>query len=156
MRGRKPTPTAIKRLRGNPGKRPLNEAEPKPHGDLEEPPDWLTDEQKAGWAYAIEHAPRGLLKRLDQSLLTVWTVAENLHRDAAQKVATFGLVTKSPQQGIPVQNPYLAILNKQAQIMLKAASELGFTPASRPRIHIEPTPSGDNPFRRLRSDWDDF
>ena len=29
-RGRKPTPTAIKELEGNPGKRPLNEKEPKP------------------------------------------------------------------------------------------------------------------------------
>ena len=31
MRGRKPTPTAIKRLRGNPGKRPLNDAESYGH-----------------------------------------------------------------------------------------------------------------------------
>ena len=30
MRGRKPVPTALKKLRGNPGKRPLNDAEPKP------------------------------------------------------------------------------------------------------------------------------
>ena len=29
-RGRKPTPTAIKVLEGNPGKRPLNDREPKP------------------------------------------------------------------------------------------------------------------------------
>ena len=29
-RGRKPTPTAIKELEGNPGKRPMNSAEPKP------------------------------------------------------------------------------------------------------------------------------
>ena len=28
-RGRKPTPTAIKELEGNPGKRPLNTKEPK-------------------------------------------------------------------------------------------------------------------------------
>lgn len=28
-RGRKPTPTAIKMLEGNPGKRPLNTKEPK-------------------------------------------------------------------------------------------------------------------------------
>ena len=29
-RGRKPTPTAIKELEGNPGKRKLNDKEPKP------------------------------------------------------------------------------------------------------------------------------
>ena len=54
-----------------------------------------------------------------------------------------------------MQNPYLAILNKQATVMLKAASELGFTPASRPRIRVYPTPGGDNPFTRLRNEWDD-
>ena len=30
MRGRKPTPTQVKILRGNPGRRPLNEGEPQP------------------------------------------------------------------------------------------------------------------------------
>jgi hypothetical protein len=29
MRGRKPVPTQVKLLRGNPGKRPLNEGEPQ-------------------------------------------------------------------------------------------------------------------------------
>ena len=37
MRGRKPTPTAVKLATGNPGKRRLNAAEPKPTGDIERP-----------------------------------------------------------------------------------------------------------------------
>jgi phage terminase small subunit len=37
---------------------------------------------------------------------------------------------------MPVQSPYLSILNKQAMIMLKAASEMGFTPASRSRVEV--------------------
>ena len=47
-RGRKPKPTAIKKLKGNPGCRPLNIAEPKPTGS---PvcPDWLEDEAKSEW-----------------------------------------------------------------------------------------------------------
>jgi hypothetical protein len=36
--------------------------EPQPAGDLVEPPEWLTPSQKEAWAYAIEHAPKGLLK----------------------------------------------------------------------------------------------
>lgn len=36
--GRRPQPTALKILRGNPGKRPLNELEPKPPaGEVEKP-----------------------------------------------------------------------------------------------------------------------
>jgi hypothetical protein len=34
MRGRKPKPTYLKLLNGNPGKRPLNEQEPKPQPAL--------------------------------------------------------------------------------------------------------------------------
>jgi len=67
MPGRKPKPTYLKIVAGNPGRRPLNKSEPRPVGTLETPPDWLTEDQKAGWRYVIEHSPRGLLKRLDSA-----------------------------------------------------------------------------------------
>lgn len=34
----------------------LNDGEPLPVGDLVDPPDWMTESQKAGWNYAIENA----------------------------------------------------------------------------------------------------
>ena len=37
--------------------------------------------------------------------------------------------------GVPAASPYINIINQQAKVMLKAASELGFTPVSRPRAH---------------------
>jgi phage terminase small subunit len=40
---------------------------------------------------------------------------------------------KSPS-GYPVQSPYVAIANRQAEIMMRIASEFGFTPVSRSRI----------------------
>jgi len=40
---------------------------------------------------------------------------------------------KSPQ-GFPIQSPYLSIANRQAEIMMRIASEFGFTPPSRSRI----------------------
>ncbi len=137
MRGRPPKPTLIKKLNGNPGKRPLNEHEPVPDGDLYEAPTWLSDTQREAWSFAITRAPPGLLKELDRSILTIWVVAEDMHREAAEKIAQYGLLTKSPNAGLPIQSPYLAILNKQAQIMLKAGAELGFSPASRTRVQVE-------------------
>lgn len=138
--GRKPKPTALKLISGNPGQRPLNHHEPVPAGVLDDAPAWMTDSQRSGWAYAIAHAPAGLLRPLDRSALTAWVIAEDLHRHAAEKIAQFGLIVKTPKSGTPVQSPYLSIVNKQASIMLKAASELGFTPTARSRI-IAPTPS---------------
>ena len=46
MAGRKPKPTAIKKLEGNPGKRKLNTKEPIPAKGMPECPDWLLLVQK--------------------------------------------------------------------------------------------------------------
>jgi P27 family predicted phage terminase small subunit len=143
MRGRKPVPTHLKVIRGNPGKRVLNANEPRPLGDLADPPEWMSESQKAGWNYAIEHSPAGLLKKLDRSVLSVWVVAEDLHRRASEQVDKFGILTKAPNTGLPIQSPYLPVVNKQAAIMLKAAEQLGFTPASRSRIQLMDSFTGD-------------
>jgi P27 family predicted phage terminase small subunit len=154
VRGRKPMPTHIKELMGNPGKRAINKREPVPTGELYAAPEWMSETQREGWAYAITHSPKGLLKQLDRSILSVWVVAEDLHRGAAEKIAQYGLLTKSPNAGLPLQSPYLAILNKQAQIMLKAAAELGFSPSTRSRVQVTADPR-DGPFAALRRKYDD-
>ena len=160
MRGRKPTPTHLKELHGNPSKLPLNKREPRPEGELYAAPEWMSPSQREGWAYAITCSPHGLLKCLDRSVLAIWVVAEDLHREAAEKIAQFGLLTKSPNAGLPLQSPYLAILNKQAQIMLKAAAELGFSPSSRSRVQVSPGARGGplawihDPDNLLAKPWD--
>jgi P27 family predicted phage terminase small subunit len=147
MMGRRSKPTHLKLLEGNRGRRPLNVNEPRPAGDLCDAPHWFSDEQRQSWDYAIKHAPPGLLKLIDRSILTIWVVAEAIHREATKKVEQFGLLSKAPISGVPIQNPYLPIVNKQAQIMAKVAAELGFTPASRSRVSVEPSGGG-------RSKWD--
>lgn len=133
-RGKRPTPTYLKIVANNPGRRPLNTAEPQPQGDLKTAPLWLTEQQRENWAYAIAEAPPGLLKRLDSALLTIWVIAEDLHRQASEKLAQTGMLVKAPHTGLPIQSPYMPIINKQASIMIKAAAELGFTPSSRTQI----------------------
>ena len=49
QRGRKPKPTAIKVLEGNPGKRALNEMEPQPEKKAPKCPVWLDKEAKKEW-----------------------------------------------------------------------------------------------------------
>lgn len=136
-RGRKPKPTVLKLVAGNPGKRPINQDEPQPKADLNEPPHWLTDRQKDTWLDVIQNAPPGLLKDVDASVFTVWVVAFDLYQEASDKLAKTGMLIKAPNTGVPMQSPYLAIVNRQAQIMLKAAAEMGFTPASRSRVVVK-------------------
>ena len=49
MRGRKPKPTQLKVLDGNPGRRPLNDREPQPPEGAPEPPEFLDAEARAEW-----------------------------------------------------------------------------------------------------------
>ncbi len=143
MAGRKPLPTQIKKLKGTLQKCRTNPNEPQPQGDLVEPPDYMADGAKQAWRYAIESAPEHLLRRLDMSVLEVWSCAADLYRKAQVGLNKTGLLMKTPNTGVPMQSPYLAIANKQAQIMTKAAVEMGFTPASRSRITLPEQPPSD-------------
>jgi P27 family predicted phage terminase small subunit len=134
----------LKLIKGNLGKRALNKREPLPTtGNLKTAPDWFDQDQLSAWNYAVDHAPRGMLKKIDASTLVVWVVAESLHRKAALAIAKFGMVTLSPVKKEPMQNPYLAILNRQALILLRASAELGFSPSARSRVSLEPG-AGEN------------
>lgn len=115
----------------------------------------LSDDQKKVWREAIKNAPRGMLRYLDESVLTVWVVACERHADAARQVSKLGSLLKS-KMGTPYDNPYMHIMNKQAAILLKAAAELGFTPSSRSRVKVEPpNPSAGDPFADLKQLVDD-
>jgi P27 family predicted phage terminase small subunit len=151
MAGRKPKPTQLKVLQGAFRKDRGSQREPKPSGDLLIRLSISTMRNAKFWQYAIEHAPRGLLKKLDLSVLEVWVVACVFHRDAVKQVTENGQVVTSPS-GYPIVNPYLSNANKQALIMLKAASEMGFTPASRSRIVVAEELVGDDPWAKLASE----
>lgn len=147
MAGRKPLPTAVKRLKGTLQKCRTNPKEPQPEGVLVEPPEYMSDGAKQAWRYAIECAPPQLLRQLDMSVLEVWASAADLYRKAQIGLNKSGLLVKAPNTGVAMQSPYLAIANKQAQIMTKAAVEMGFTPASRSRITMpDPVASDIDPW----------
>jgi P27 family predicted phage terminase small subunit len=147
MTGRKRMPTTLKILRAG-GKEAVKLAKkqiPTP-GDLMSPPDWFSADQKTAWKYAIENAPRGVLKRIDKAVLAAFIVAEDVHQKASVAMQQTTLLVKSPKQELPMQNPYLPIVNRQYQLMLRGASELGFTPCSRARIesgNAPMSPAGD-------------
>ncbi len=162
MRGRKPKPTALHKLHGT-----LNttrhangrSGEPVAEGDLlPEPPGWMSEGQQAGWRFAVEHAPKGILKAVDRGMLAVWVEAEERHRTAAAMQARLDQGAKLPlltktKDGTAVASPYLGIMNRAAAIMIKAASELGFSPAARPRLAASAAqePSDEHsPWARLK------
>lgn len=156
MKGRKPKPSYMRVLDGNAGKRPPNPDEPVPAEKLEEvpAPSWMTEEQQTSYRFALKSAPAGMLRSLDRSVLAVWAVAEATHAKASREVSRIGELVKGANG--PYQNPWLAIMNKQALIMLKACAEMGFTPSSRSRVKIEKRKPGEgDAFADLKSLTDD-
>ena len=138
MRGRKPKPTRLKWLAGNPGKRPLNENEPLPRVELPTCPKELSPAAKREWKRLVgELASLNMLTNLDRGALATYCQAYAMWTEAIQNVQKFGTMVKSPT-GYPVQSPYVSIANRQAEIMMRIASEFGFTPASRGRISVPP------------------
>jgi len=146
VKGRKPIPTSLKLINLSHNVRKDPQGEPQPEGELCAPPEDLSERQKVLWRHAIEHAPRGLLRHLDAQILAIWVIAADMHHEAMLQVQKYGMVVKSPKQGVPVQSPYLPIINRQAEIMMRAASELGFSPTSRSRITLAGSGKKENRF----------
>jgi P27 family predicted phage terminase small subunit len=134
MRGRRPKPTRLKLLTGNPGKRPMNENEPKPNPAIPECPPELGPAARREWDRLVhELAVLRLLTNLDRAALAAYCGAYGMWAEATEAIQKFGSMVKSPT-GFPIQSPYVSIANRQAEIMMRIASEFGFTPASRSRI----------------------
>jgi len=135
--GRKPKPTHLKLLAGNPGKRPLNETEPQPDpiDETTEPPAWMSGEGRAVWLSEFPKLVRnGMITEIDLGAFAKYCQAFGRYLTAESMVAKQGEVLIAPGSGFPIQNPYLAVSNKAAEQMHKAETEFGMTPSSRSRV----------------------
>jgi P27 family predicted phage terminase small subunit len=146
MPGRRPKPTALKALEGNPGKRPLNRSEPKPSG-IPKCPSHLDKEAKREWRrISAELIALGLLTSVDRAALAAYCAAYSRWVAAETNVQKHGTVIKSPKSGYPIQNPYLGVANRALDQIRQFAIEFGLTPASRSRLHVDPSKGDQDPF----------
>lgn len=134
MRGRKPKPTALKRLDGNPGKRGYNHAEPVPPEGCPDCPPHLSDAARAEWQrLATTLHEMGVLTLADRAALAAYCQAWGRWVEAEEKLKGTPTLLKAPS-GYVQQNPWLSIANKQLELMGRYMAELGLTPASRSRV----------------------
>ena len=145
MKGKKPTPTHLRLLQGNPQRRPVRTDEPQPLPLLDAPPPLSFIE-----AYATEEwnrlAPElvrlGLMTLVDSAPFGAYCVAFARWRTAEEALAKMadkdpvmrGLIVRS-KAGTAMENPLVYTSRRAAQEMLRFATEFGFTPAARARIH---------------------
>lgn len=139
MAGRKPKPTALKVLAGNPGNRPLNQHEARIRRALPRCPDELTDEAKREWRrVARELYDAGLLTRVDRAALAMYCQTWATWIKAEEECELKGEVITTTF-GNFVQNPWRGVANKSLKLCQSLAAEFGMTPSSRSRVKAEET-----------------
>ncbi len=137
-----PVPLPLRRLRGNPGKRPLSrEPELPREPECPPPPDFLApyacDEW---WRVAPELHLLGLLTVADVQVLAAycqayarWPTAEEALARMAGCDESDGLLAKSAT-GDARPHPLVKISRDAAARMVKFAGEFGMTPVARTRL----------------------
>lgn len=140
----------MKVLRGNPGKRPLNRAEPKPRAVAPSCPKELDDVARKEWRRVVrEFAALNMITQLDRALLAVHCAAWSRWVKGTQEIARMGYLVKAPS-GYPIQNPYVAIQAAAEKTLRATGVEFGMSPASRSKVTASPADGeSSNPFAEL-------
>ena len=134
VRGRKPKPTALKVLEGNPGKRPLNKREPAPPKENVKCPSWLEPEAKKEWKrLAPSLEAMGVLTSADITSFAGYCQAYARWKEAEEFISKHGSIFQTPS-GYVQQVPQVSIAQQNLKIMQSFCSEFGLTPATRSRI----------------------
>jgi P27 family predicted phage terminase small subunit len=137
--GRKPKPTELKRLEGNPGCRPLNENEPKPRPIRPDCPEWLTDDAKLIWDKAVPILERtGILTEADGDVLAQYSTAFSNWKQLEIKMRGLPLVMVVGKGGYMQQAPLVSACMKASMLVSRLGELLGLNPSSRSRIMVPP------------------
>ena len=144
--GRKPKPTHLKLVTGNPGRRPLPAVEAQAVPALPSPPPHLSDDAKVEWGRVSDELYKiGLLSGIDRASLAAycqaygrWAIAERAIAEMGKRdLLTGGLMIKT-SNGNAIQNPLVGTANKAMSDLVRYAAEFGMTPSARSRIIAAP------------------
>lgn len=149
-RGRKPKPTAMKELAGNPGKRALNTAEPDftKVTDID-PPEWMTERAQKMWRHLVpELLKEKFLCVTDLHNVEAFCVAYDKWRMSEESVQEHGIIITT-ESGTVIKNPALTAANEALRQIATFGAQLGLDPSSRTRIIGGNNTKATNPFAEL-------
>ena len=141
-RGPKPKPTALKLVRGNPGKQKINKREPKPGPGIPTCPKHLTTDAKTEWKRVTKLLLKnGLLTHLDRPMLAAYCQAWARWIDAEKKMATHGPIITTPNGSVQF-SPFLNLANKAMKQLKEFGAVFGMSPADRVNLQVNPDAQG--------------
>ncbi|MDA1129587.1 MAG: phage terminase small subunit P27 family [Chloroflexi bacterium] len=137
--GRKPLPSEIKRLRGNPGHRPINDKEPQPEPRLTTPPSWLNQTAKREYRRMGKYLLKaGLLTELDDTALAAYAVSYSRWREANEQIDATGAIMPESNGRRAKPSPWVGIASSALKEMVKLMGDFGMTPSSRSGLVVTP------------------
>lgn len=140
MAGRRPTPTALKLVKGNPGKRATNKKEPRPARQIPSCPAHLADEAKVAWGRLVvlldrmgvlTEADSFALERLCDCYADILACRELVERDGRT------YTTQSEGGTLIKANPAVNQLRAADAQFKSYLVEFGLTPAARTKVNAK-------------------
>lgn len=150
-RGPSPQPTALKILRGNPGKRPLNKAEPTPPSDGIAAPPHLGVVARGKWSeilpilQAVKVMTRADVEALARYCDTYeWWLATRAKLRAEGD--TYPILNDAGEIKYIAQRPEVSIAHKLSTQLRQLEQDFGLNPSARTGLNVEKTPeiNGDD------------
>ena len=142
MAGRRPKPTILKLVEGNPGKRKINKSEPKPKRQIPSCPAHMSDAGKVAWGRlsvlldrmgVLTEADSSALERLCDCYSDILICRESLARDG------WTYKTVDAQGNTLIKGNPAATQLRSADSQFKSyLIEFGLTPAARSKVHATP------------------
>lgn len=141
---RKTQPSALRKLKGNPGDRPLNNNEPEPDIAMPKPPNHLNEIAIKEWN---RMAPLLLNLRLmtknDMAAFASYCVTYARWVEAEISLNDGNGLIFCTQTGYQQQRPEIGVANQAMTLMHKFLVEFGMTPSSRARLEVPQEPPKD-------------
>jgi len=143
--GRPPVPTALKLLRDNPGKRPINDAEPLPPPIDATPPAGLEGLAAEKWHEMVSLlSGMGVLTQADrhavQRYCLMWEQWYNLEKHCREHGST--QLTSTGYSQVTAEATLVKSLRKE---LLEIERQFGMTPAARSSMKVTGASAPQNP-----------
>lgn len=138
--GRKPKPVEVKRLAGNPGRRPLPTDNPKARIGLPSMPRGLFDERTQRLWHSLGEAleRNGVITELDGAAFMFLCMHFEMGIRAWLRMKKDGEYQTVGDDARLVAHPAVKVVNEASKNFRQYAALFGVTPSDRGRLHLEP------------------
>jgi P27 family predicted phage terminase small subunit len=139
--GPKPTPTTLKLVRNNPGKRKLPENEPRLPRQLPTCPERFDETRRRAWSdLAQELLGMGVLTAADGIALELAASLLARYREADEHLQAEKQILTSKEGGL-YQSPWGGLSSNLEKKLWNALAAFGMSPADRSRVQVSAPPA---------------